>query len=217
MSVFIDSAWIEPSSMRGWTAARTSRCWSIRVRPANCGARTVARRWSPEPVSSTTSTSAPGSAASIIRLTSARSATRRSARHRVAAASRLEHLVDADELDPRATERLAALLLGAVDRLPARVGDVLRNALREPALHRGGIGRLARKPPASRSASRLSTVSWASFLFVPMTPEGPRLIQPTAYWPVTCRPLSGSLTLPPSLGITPPRSSNGMPSRPTPL
>src|SRR5918996_1252807 len=34
--------------------------------------------------------------------------------------------------------------------------------------------------PASRSANRLSTVSCASFLLVPITPEGPRLIQPTA-------------------------------------
>jgi hypothetical protein len=32
--------------------------------------------------------------------------------------------------------------------------------------------------PAAASSSRVSTVSAASFLFVPMTPVGPRLIQP---------------------------------------
>ena len=34
-----------------------------------------------------------------------------------------------------------------------------------------------------RSAKIASTVSWASFLLVPITPEGPRLIQPTTYSP----------------------------------
>ena len=34
----------------------------------------------------------------------------------------------------------------------------------------------------------MATVSWASFLLVPITPDGPRLIQPTAYWPGTCSP-----------------------------
>lgn len=38
------------------------------------GAATVARRWSPAPVSSLTSTAAPGSASSIIAFSSARSA-----------------------------------------------------------------------------------------------------------------------------------------------
>ena len=39
-----ESAWIEPSSKRGLTAARTSRCWSIRERPSNWLALTTARR-----------------------------------------------------------------------------------------------------------------------------------------------------------------------------
>ena len=48
--VFTESAWIVPSSKRSLTAALTRRCWSIRERPSNCGAVTVARRWSPSPV-----------------------------------------------------------------------------------------------------------------------------------------------------------------------
>ena len=58
--VLMDSAWIEPSSKRDWTAFLTRRCWSRRLRPSNWGAATVARRWSEVPVSSTTSTSDAG-------------------------------------------------------------------------------------------------------------------------------------------------------------
>ena len=47
---------------------------------------------------------------------------------------------------------------------------------------------------ARRSSSSSSTVSVASFLFVPMTPLGPRLIQPATYTP-------GPRTRPPSFGI----------------
>ena len=95
----------------------------------------------------------------------------------------LDQLVNTAELYPRAAVRLARLDLGGVDRLPALEGDVVGPALveqrprsspgRRPARPRGSV-------PASRSAKRLSTVSWASFLLVPITPEGPRLIQPTA-------------------------------------
>ena len=40
--VLMLSAWIEPSSKRAWQAFLTSRCCSIRDRPSNCGAVTVA-------------------------------------------------------------------------------------------------------------------------------------------------------------------------------
>ena len=42
--VLTDSAWTEPSSKRGFTAALTSRCCSMRESPSNCGAATVASR-----------------------------------------------------------------------------------------------------------------------------------------------------------------------------
>ena len=48
--VLTESAWIVPSSKRSLTAALTRRCWSIRERPSNWGAVTIARRWSPAPV-----------------------------------------------------------------------------------------------------------------------------------------------------------------------
>ncbi len=68
-------------------------------------------------------------------------------------------------------------LLDGVDRLPARVGDGRRRrARRGRRRHRrraaGGSS------PAAASSSSSSTVSVASFLFVPITPLGPRLIQP---------------------------------------
>ena len=46
-----------------------------------------------------------------------------------------------------------------------------------------GHGRVAAARPASRSSRTRATVSVAHFLFVPITPLGPRLIQPTAYSP----------------------------------
>ena len=86
----------------------------------------------------------------------------------------------------------------AVDRLPAGVGDELGLARAQQRLDGGGIGvaavpaRAAPEAPApllgrARSASIASTVSCASFLFVPITPEGPRLIQPTTYSPASGR------------------------------
>src|SRR5918995_71389 len=112
----------------------------MRLRSTNCGARTTARRWSPPPVSSVTSTSAPGSAVRIISRTSSRStATRPILCARSAALGGwnsvrlargdLHHLVDLAELDSRSSQRLAALDLGAVDRLPALVGHVVGAAL----------------------------------------------------------------------------------------
>src|SRR5581483_11823898 len=64
--------------------------------------------------------------------------------------------------------------------------------------------------PAAASASSCSTVSTASFLFVPMTPLGPRLIQPAQYV------RSAPTTRPASFGITQARSSNGTPGSGTP-
>src|SRR4051794_23243477 len=64
--------------------------------------------------------------------------------------------------------------------------------------------------PRARSSSSPATVSAAHFLFVPMTPDGPRLIQPTAYSPTRGVP-SSSHTRPPSLRIRPRSSSNGTP------
>ncbi|MFN8560437.1 MAG: hypothetical protein U0703_02110 [Anaerolineae bacterium] len=54
-------------------------------------------------------------------------------------------------------------------------------------------------------------------MFVPMMPDGPRLIQPTAYSPITVRVLSGSMMRPCALGITPARWSNGTPDTGSPL
>ena len=85
---------------------------------------------------------------------------------------------------------LAERALVAVDRLPAVVGDELGLALAQQALDTppgagaGGCSAVdGRRCREARSASIASTVSWASFLFVPITPEGPRLIQPTTYSP----------------------------------
>ena len=85
------------------------------------------------------------------------------------------------QLHARAALRLAASPLHGVDRLPARVGDRLDAAGAEQLVHGLGgrlrLAPLAAVPPAA-SSSRRSTVSVASFLFVPITPLGPRLIQP---------------------------------------
>ena len=97
-----------------------------------------------------------------------------------------EHLLDPRELHARPAGGLAERALVAIDRGPALVGDELGLALAQQPLDRGGVGRgRACSGPlvGPASAKIASTVSWASFLFVPITPEGPRLIQPTAYSP----------------------------------
>ena len=106
-----------------------------------------------------------------------------------------------------------------VDRLPARVGDVVGLALGDQRLDRCRvrIRRVLAAGRARRSSRIISTVSWASFLLVPITPVGPRLIQPTQYWPPTWSPSGSCRTRPPSLGITARRSSNGTPGLATPL
>src|ERR671931_394972 len=52
--------------------------------------------------------------------------------------------------------------------------------------------------PRSASSISFTIVSVASFLFVPITPDGPRLIQPTAYSPGVGCP-SSSVTRPPAV------------------
>ena len=61
-----------------------------------------------------------------------------------------------------------------------------------------------------------ATVWAASGLLVPMTPVGPRLIQPAAYSPTTGCLVSGSRTRPCSFRITPQLSWNGTPGNGTP-
>ena len=41
VEVWTESAWIDPSSNRSFTAARTSRCWSIRLSPSNRSELTI--------------------------------------------------------------------------------------------------------------------------------------------------------------------------------
>ena len=70
--------------------------------------------------------------------------------------------------------RLAARDLGPVDRLPVVEGDEVDPAIGQQILDRGGSGSGgSSRVPSPTSASRWSTVSWAHFLFVPITPEGP--------------------------------------------
>ena len=73
-----------------------------------------------------------------------------------------------------------------------------RRPSRRAAPRASGRRRAARRP-ARASASSRSTVSVASFLFVPITPLGPRLIQPGAVGPARRRrrgpPRSGSSPL----------------------
>src|SRR3954451_19316361 len=59
-----DRAWMGPP-MSVPNTAYTRRCCSMRLMPENSGAMTVARKWSPPPVRSVTSTCAPGIAASM--------------------------------------------------------------------------------------------------------------------------------------------------------
>ena len=78
-----------------------------------------------------------------------------------------------------------ASLLGRVDRLPAGVATRRRaGALRSGRRASRGRGRPAPAGgPRRDPRARMSTVSWASRLLVPMMPVGPRLIQPTTYSP----------------------------------
>ena len=98
-----------------------------------------------------------------------------------------------------------------VDRLPATPADDRRHTGSQPRLDRlAGRRRRLGQPAAARSSSNRATVSAAHFLLVPMTPDGPRLIHPTAYSPVRSVP-SGSHTRPPSVRISPRRSSKERP------
>ena len=59
-----------------------------------------------------------------------------------------------------------------------------------------------------RSANRLTIVAAASALLVPITPVGPRFIQPATYTPVIAVP-SGSVTRPSACGTIPASASKG--------
>ena len=103
----------------------------------------------------------------------------------------VDHLARAHELHARAALRLAEAGLVRVDRAPALPGDELRALLREELLAAlaGSASSGVLSLPASRSSRIRATVSVASFLLVPMTPDGPRLTQPTTYSPTSCSPL----------------------------
>ena len=70
----------------------------------------------------------------------------------------------------------------SIDPQPA-YRDRLHVALGEQLVE-GPVGRRRGHGPARASSSRSSMVSTASFLFVPMTPVGPRLIHPATYSPL---------------------------------
>lgn len=74
----------------------------------------------------------------------------------------------------------------------------------------------AREQNFTRGRPDPVAVSVPSFLFVPMTPVGPRLIQPHTYMPTTGSAVPGLVTRPASLGITPQGSWNGSPGMGTP-
>src|SRR3954447_10677634 len=82
-----------------------------------------------------------------------------------------------------------------------------QSSMPSPSASSGSLRR-----PFSASSATLATVSDASFLFVPMTPLAPRLIQPTAYSPGIGRP-SSVVTRPESLRISPRSSPKGQPGR----
>jgi len=64
----------------------------------------------------------------------------------------------------------------------------------------------------------LCTDSMASGLLVPITPVGPRLIQPATYSPTTGSwSRAGSMTRPSTLGMRPDHASNGTPASGTPM
>ena len=81
--------------------------------------------------------------------------------------------------------RLAGGSLMAIDDLPVSGGDQLGLARGQPVGQLVGIVfreiRQSAFSARARSEIRVSTVSWESFLLVPITPVGPRLIQPTTY------------------------------------
>src|SRR5437667_29932 len=70
--------------------------------------------------------------------------------------------------------------------------------------------------PLARSSIMPATVSAASGLLVPMTPVGPRLIQPAVYCPTSGCFVCGSSTRPFALRITPQSSLKGTPGTGTP-
>ena len=97
--------------------------------------------------------------------------------------------------------------LGRVDGPPVVHRRRPRAARRE---HVVDVERRARehRGSASRSSTRWRTVCAASLLLVPMTPVGPRLIQPTTYSRGFSAPAASQMR-PSTLGTTPLASSNG--------
>ena len=125
----------------------------------------------------------------------------------------LEQLLGRGELHARAALRLPGLLLGACRSPPSPRRSRGRARARRAAPR--GLSRLGSggsfSRPASRSSSIASTVSWASRLFVPMIPVGPRLIQPDDV--LAAERLASSPRMRPcSFGTVPLRSSKGTPS-----
>ena len=108
------------------------------------------------------------------------------------ASERGQHVLDGGELQARAAAGLSVAALQRVETPPVRIGHGKRLARQEERFDRGSV-RLRRVPvrPCSRSATIEVTVSAESGLLVPMTPLGPRLIQPATYTPGTGFLISG--------------------------
>lgn len=91
----------------------------------------------------------------------------------------LEHLLDLHELHrgrPWGSPR--PISAWSIFSQPLKLHE-MGPALGEQGLDAVRIrARGSSRAPAATSSRRWSTVSWASFLLVPMTPDGPRLIQP---------------------------------------
>ena len=105
--------------------------------------------------------------------------------------------------------------LGRVDPVPGRHVERLRCRGR-PAARRGAPRPVGGDdaPRRATSASSEVTVSTASDLLVPITPVGPRLIQPVTYSPAEKSP--SRITRPSACGTRPVLSSNGTPGNGTP-
>ena len=103
-----------------------------------------------------------------------------------------QHVIDRGELQARPAARLTVREFQRVEAPPVGVGDEERLAClhqRRAASASGCAG--VKCAPCATSSSIAATVSTESGLLVPMTPLGPRLIQPDAYSPVTTRPRVG--------------------------
>ena len=136
----------------------------------------------------------PGSASAIMRSISARSATVASRRPARRGPPRASRRCGTNFTRGRPSGLPRSCSAASIASQPAKV--TMRRGCAPPAAPRSpcrsAVAGAGRPRAGSRSSKRWSTVSWASFLLVPITPLGPRLIQPTAYWPSTWSPVSGS-------------------------